>query len=239
MAKLIIKDLKVEIDGKTIIEGLNLQVEPNTTCALMGRNGSGKSTLAYAIAGHPAYKISNGKILYNDKDITNLPPEERAKLGIFIAYQNPTPIPGLRVRDMLESMAKVYGKRLKDEELTKYLELLGWDASILDRYVHDGLSGGEKKRLEMLELMISNPSFMILDEIDSGLDVEALKKMSNIINELRSSRTTLYITHYQRFSKEIKPDKVCVMEKGKIVKVGDYSLVELIEEKGYDYVINN
>lgn len=237
--ELIIKDLFVNIDGKEIIKGVNLEVKEGEIVALMGPNGSGKSTLANIIMGNPKYQVTSGKILYKDKNILDLKVDERAKLGLFLSFQYPTEVSGVSLTNFLRTaynslnenkISLLDFKKLLEEKMT----LLKIDKSFMTRYLNEGFSGGEKKRAEILQLAILNPKFAILDETDSGADVDSLKVIANGINSLKNKeKSFLLITHYNRILRYIKPDRVYVMVNGKIVDEGGAKLADEIEEKGY------
>ena len=233
-----IQDLYVSVEGKEILKGLTLTLQPGKVHALMGPNGAGKSTLSYALLGHPKYKITKGKILLDGKDVLQLPPDERAKLGLFLAFQYPTEIPGVNVFQFLLSLAKVKNPKRSPlefkKQLSQYLETLGLPSNFAERQLNVGFSGGEKKRAEVLQMLVAQPSFAILDETDSGLDVDSLKTVAKAINALRGPGFgALVITHYPRILKHLKPDHVHVLIDGRIVKSGSHELVAEIDEKGY------
>lgn len=239
-----ISNLHASTEGKDILKGLSLKIKPGQIHALMGPNGSGKSSLAHVLMGHPRYRITEGKILLDKIEINSLPPDKRAKLGLFLAMQYPVAVPGVNVTNFLRTALK----NLKDEiaspkdfleELKQNLAKLKLDESFLKRYVNDGFSGGEKKKLEILQLVMLKPKYVLLDETDSGLDVDALKTVASGIKDYTSTQTgVLLITHYQRILKYIKPDFVHILVDGKIVKSGAAHLAEEIEEKGYETVKN-
>jgi len=238
-----IKDLSVKVESTAILKGINLNIGPGEVHVVMGRNGSGKTTLAHTILGNPNYQITAGSINFEGKDISNLKTHERAKLGIFLGFQNPVAIPGVPVGNFLRTaMRNIYGDKYSAKELRAQIKdeakKLNIDDNTLRRYLNDGFSGGEKKRLETLQLRLLKPKLSILDETDSGLDVDALKRVADSINELRnSSRSFLIITHYRKMLDLIKPDKVHVLIDGKIIKVGNLSLADLVEKEGYDSLI--
>ncbi|MCX8178837.1 MAG: Fe-S cluster assembly ATPase SufC [Candidatus Aenigmarchaeota archaeon] len=252
MSTIEIKDLHVSVEGKEILKGVNLKIEQGQTHAIMGPNGAGKSTLSYAIMGHPRYKITKGKIILDGEDITDLSADEKAKKGLFLAFQYPVAIPGLTLSNFLRhAYNSVKGKDVtnKGEELLSTLQfqkvlkqkmkLLKMKEDFANRYLNDGFSGGEKKKAEILQLAVLEPKFAFLDETDSGLDVDALKVVSNGVNKLVGPNLgVVVITHYQRMLKYIKPDYVHIMFDGKIIKTGDYKLAEELEEKGYEDIIN-
>ena len=238
-----IEDLHVSVDGKEILKGLNLTVNKGEVHALMGPNGSGKSTLAYVLMGHPKYQVTSGKIWYKGEDILALKPNERAKKGLFLAFQYPTAIPGVTVMNFLraalksvrekEVPAKDFLKLLKDK--MQFLEI---SDKFTNRYINDGFSGGEKKRHEILQMAILEPEMAVLDETDSGLDIDALKTVAKGINKLIGPNLgILLITHYQRMLNYIKPDFVHVLVDGKIVQSGGDKLALKLEELGYDWTV--
>lgn len=236
--RLEIKDLHVEIEGKEIIKGLNLTINTGETHAIMGPNGSGKSTLSNTLMGHPKYKITKGSIHFDGKDITVLKTNERAKLGIFLSFQYPAEIPGVTLSNFLFTAYKsVYGN-ISPMEFSKILkekmEFLKFNPEFAKRHLNEGFSGGEKKRCEILQMSILNPKLAILDETDSGLDIDALKTVSNGINAKNEETSVLLITHYQRILKYVTPNFVHVYIDGKIVKSGGKELAEELEAKGYE-----
>lgn len=235
-----IKNLKVSIDGKEILKGVNLKAEDNKVTVLMGRNGSGKSTLSNVIMGHPKYEIIKGKIIFNNEDITKLKPDQRARKGLFLSFQYPQEVTGVSINNFLRvaynsvkntKISLLDFKKLLGEKL----KLLAMDEHFITRSINEGFSGGEKKRSEILQLAVLQPKFAILDETDSGLDVEALKIVAEEINKIRetSSIGILLITHYNRILKYINADRVFVMSDGKITKEGTKELADEIETKGY------
>lgn len=238
-----LKDLYVKVEDKQIVKGISLEVKPGEIHALMGPNGSGKSTLSYAIMGHPKYTITSGDILFNNKSVLETKPEERAKLGLFLSFQYPHEIPGVRysnfLRLALNSKRKAQGLEpisvLEFNKLIKQeIKNLEMDESFTTRYLNEGFSGGEKKRSEILQLAVLKPRIAILDETDSGLDIDALKIVAQNINKLSKQKIgALVITHYQRILKHLQPDFVHVMIDGKIVKSGKKELAEELEQKGY------
>jgi len=243
MKLLEIKNLDAEIDGKQILKKLNITVEIGEVLAVMGPNGSGKSTFAKTIAGYPLIK-SSGKILFEGKDITKLSPDQRARAGIFLSFQQPIEIPGITISNFIRTA--INSRRPKDNQikiqeyvalLNKNLELLKIDKKMMSRSIHEGLSGGEKKKIEMLQLSMLEPKLAILDETDSGLDVDALKQVCVAINVLRkkdNKLTIIIITHYQKMLDYITPDRICIMKDGKITKTGGKELMKEIEKKGFE-----
>jgi len=241
--KLEIKNLHVSVDDKEIIKGLNLEIESGTTHALMGRNGSGKSTLANTIAGHPKYIITEGDILLDGVSIRELSPDKRAKLGVFLSFQYPVEIEGLTLANFLRSAYNsVYPDNKKSLiEFHRYLKEkmleLDIDSKFSRRYLNKGFSGGEKKRAEILQMNVLQPKMIILDETDSGLDVDALKIVGEGLTRLRNEKKSfLVITHYERILKYVKPDFVHIMKDGKIIKSGGPELAKLIEDNGFEII---
>ena len=240
-----IKNLHVEIEGKEILKGVNLKIEKGKLHALMGPNGSGKSTLAHVIMGDKRYKITEGTVLFNDIDITSLGTDERSKLGLFLTFQNPVELSGVKLFTFLRSAYTVHypdDKKTFQEFITfvqSKAKLLNMDTSLLSRNVNEGFSGGEKKKAEILQMALLKPKIAIVDEIDSGLDVDALEAVAKSLKETIYSEPkmgSLLITHYMRILKYLSPDNVHVMMDGKIVLSGDYSLALKIEEKGYEWI---
>ena len=239
-----IKDLSVKIENKNILKSLNLNINKGEVHAIMGPNGSGKSTLANVLAGKEDYEILNGKINFKDNDLFDLNIEERAQEGMFLAFQYPVEIPGVNITPFLHSAINSKRKRMNEEEIdnlsfAKLLKSkasdLGINIDMLKRSVNTGFSGGEKKRYEILQMSILNPDLAILDETDSGLDIDALKVVSDGVNALRNSHNSfLIITHYQRLLNYIKPDFVHVLKNGTIVKSGNFELAIELEKKGYE-----
>lgn len=240
MAQLQISDLRVEVEGSEILHGLDLVIDQGETHALMGPNGSGKSTLAYAIAGHPAYQITGGELTVDGADLIELTPDERAHLGMFLAMQYPTEIPGVSLTNFVRTSVNA----LRDEpvpvrqfmqQLREQFDLLDMDPAFMQRNVNEGFSGGEKKRFEILQMAMLRPRFAVLDETDSGLDIDALKVVSEGVNRLRGPDLgTLLITHYTRILRYITPDRVHVMFQGRIVESGGPELADELEENGYE-----
>jgi Fe-S cluster assembly ATP-binding protein len=239
-----IVDLYAKVEDKEILKGVNLTINGGEIHAIMGRNGSGKSTLSYTIMGHPRYKITSGKILFKGTDISELSPDERARLGLSLAFQYPVAIPGVSVSNFLRATTKaVRGKEIPVKEFRQELKGLMAKLAVKDeflsRYVNDGFSGGEKKRLEILQLSLLKPSLAILDETDSGLDIDALKTVSEGINALANEETALLlITHYQRLLNYVHPTFVHVFQNGRIISSGDSKLALELEERGYDWVVD-
>ena len=235
-----IEDLHVEVEGKEILKGLNLSLDKGEVHAIMGPNGSGKSTLAYVLTGRPGYEVTQGKILYNGEDILGLAPDERAKEGIFLAFQYPTEVPGVSVVNFLRT---AYNAIHADDQksamqfrlyLQEKVDLLEIPTELVDRYVNQGFSGGEKKRNEILQMAVLEPQLAILDETDSGLDIDALQHVSAGVNKLAGPEVgILLITHYQRLLNYIRPSTVHVLMGGRVVKSGGFELAELLEAEGY------
>ena len=241
-----IKDLKVSIEDKEILKGINLSVKAGEVHAIMGPNGSGKSTLASALAGRNYFNITHGKILYEGKDLTDLSPEDRAREGIFLGFQYPVEIPGVSMVNFLRTAINSMRKYREQDPLPAgdFLKLMREkkkvveiDSDLTNRSVNEGFSGGEKKKNEIFQMALLEPRLAILDETDSGLDIDALRIVSNGVNNLRSpENATIIITHYQRLLDYIVPDVVHVLYKGRIVKSGDKSLARELEEHGYDWI---
>ena len=236
-----ISNLHVSVEGTPIIHGLDLVIQLGEIHAIMGRNGSGKSTLANVLMGHPAYEITEGDVLFFGHDIAELSVDERARAGMFLSFQYPMTIPGVQVGNFLrKSVSAVGGNKISAKDfrldLKQKMSQLQIDRTFLSRYVNDGFSGGEKKRMEILQMLMLNPKLAILDETDSGLDVDALRLVSDGINMATKDAGCLLITHYQRLLDLVKPDVVHVMIDGKIVKTGDAKLALEVENKGYDWL---
>ena len=236
---LVVDNLHVSVEGKEILKGLSLEVKAGEVHAIMGPNGSGKSTLSFCVMGHPKYQITQGTIVYKGQDISQLSPNARAKAGIFLAFQYPTAIPGVTIANFLRTALRaVRGADVPVREFRQVvktqMKTLGIQDGFMNRYVNDGFSGGEKKRLEILQLAVLQPELCVLDETDSGLDIDALKVVAAGIDSLRSSqRGMLLITHYQRILNYIKPDHVQVMVDGSVVKSGGPELALELERDGY------
>ncbi|MCH1527675.1 MAG: Fe-S cluster assembly ATPase SufC [Candidatus Poseidoniaceae archaeon] len=237
-----IDGLHVSVDGTEIIKGLSLTINLGEIHAIMGRNGSGKSTLANAIMGHPAYEITSGEIKFRGTPLDEMEVFERARAGMFLSFQYPSSIPGVQVGTFLrKSVSAVRGENAPSardfrKELKGHMEALDMDKSFLGRYVNDGFSGGEKKRLEILQMLLLNPCLALLDETDSGLDIDALRVVSDGINSITPTAGSLVITHYERLLELVKPDFVHVMIDGRIVKTGNADLAGELEAKGYDWL---
>ncbi|MBU0278517.1 MULTISPECIES: Fe-S cluster assembly ATPase SufC [unclassified Gemella] len=242
MSVLDIKNLEVSIHNKKILKGLNLKINSGEIHAIMGPNGAGKSTLASAIMGHPKYEVDGGSVLLDNEEILEMEVDERAKAGLFLAMQYPSEIPGVPTSEFIKSAINVHREDNIPvmeyiKKLDKTMEFLDMDLNMSQRYVNDGFSGGEKKRNEILQMMMLEPKFAILDEIDSGLDIDALKVVSKGVNEMRGENfACLIITHYQRLLDYIIPDFVHVLMDGKIVKSGGPELALRLEKEGYDWL---
>ena len=237
-----IQNLHVRIEEREILHGVNLKVGKDQTHALMGPNGSGKSTLANTIMGNPNYEVTEGKILFNGEDLTEADPDERARAGLFLAFQYPATIPGVSVANFLRLAVNARREepiKVKDfgKMLGKNVDLLKIDRSFTSRYLNEGFSGGEKKRAEILQLAMLRPEVAVLDETDSGLDIDALRIVSDGVNALRGPEMgVLIITHYTRILNYVKPDFVHIMLDGRIVREGGAELADELEEKGYDFI---
>jgi len=241
-----IADVHVSVEGREILRGVDLTVRPGEVHALMGRNGSGKSTLANALMGHPKYVISRGSVHLDGEDILGLRPDDRAKRGLFLAFQNPIAIPGVGTGNFLRAAVKALrGTETINalefrKELTERMQRLQMDPSFATRALNEGFSGGEKKRAEMLQLAMLKPRLAILDEPDSGLDIDAVRIVSdgiNTVHEQQPDMGILLITHYQRILNYVQPDRVHVMAKGRIVESGGAELVHQLESEGYDPIL--
>jgi Fe-S cluster assembly ATP-binding protein len=241
---LVISRLRANVEEKEILKGIDLVVEPGKVHALMGPNGSGKSTLAFSMAGHPNYKITGGSVALDGTEILDLSPDKRARAGLFLSFQYPAAIPGVSVANFIRTARMaVNPDDLPPAKFRKLiydkLDVLDMDAAFLSRYVNDGFSGGEKKRLEMLQLAILNPKYAVLDETDSGLDVDALQAVGRSIEAMRATDEGrdcgfLIITHYPRILRHVPADVVHIMMDGRIVKTGGPDLAERVEREGYD-----
>jgi len=243
MSLLEVKNLHVEVDGKKILNGLDLTIEQGQVAAIMGPNGSGKSTLAYVLAGKANYEVTQGQVLFDEQDIAGMQPDERAAKGLFLAFQYPMEIPGVATMTFLRTAVNAQRKTRGEAELStpEFMKRvretaghLGIDQEMLRRAVNVGFSGGEKKRNEIMQMAMLEPRLAVLDETDSGLDIDALKTVSEGVNRLRSpQRSMIVITHYQRLLTYIVPDVVHVMSKGRVVRSGGKDLALELEAKGY------
>ncbi len=248
MAELEIRNLHVRADDKEILKGLDLEVEKGKIHALMGPNGSGKSTLANAIMGHPGLEVTEGSIVFKGEEITEAAPEERARMGLFMAFQYPVAIPGVTITKYLRMALNAHREaageqpiKLKDfrKDVTEAMGLVKIPEEFSSRYLNDGFSGGEKKRLEILQLALLRPEIAILDETDSGLDIDALSTVAEGVNKFAGPEMgVLIITHYQRILHLVKPDVVHVIYEGRMVKEGGPELVDQLEAKGYGWIID-
>jgi Fe-S cluster assembly ATP-binding protein len=241
-----IENLHVTVDGKQILNGLTLEVRTGEVHAIMGPNGSGKSTLAHVLAGRPGYEITAGKVTYDGRDLLALAPEERAHEGVFLGFQYPVEIPGVNNVYLLKAAINAARKHRGVPEVDAFeflglvrekMKLMSMDESFLSRGVNEGFSGGEKKRNEVFQMLVLEPRLAILDETDSGLDIDALKVVANGVNTLRSpERSVVLVTHYQRLLDYIVPDHVHVLVRGRIARTGDHTLALELERRGYDWV---
>ncbi len=242
-----IRNLHVNVEDQEILKGVNLTVHEGEIHALMGPNGSGKSTLAYTIAGHPKYEVTEGEILLNGENVLEMEPDERSKAGLFLAFQYPVAIPGVTVANFLRMAINAHRESRGEEKISpmefrqlllKRMEMLRIDRSFAGRYLNEGFSGGEKKRAEILQMAVLEPKIAILDETDSGLDIDALRVVSDGVNTLKEElgMGVLVITHYQRILNYVRPDYVHIMVDGRILASGGPELAVELEEKGYDWV---
>ena len=240
-----IKNLHASVGGKEILKGVDLIINDGEIHALMGTNGAGKSTLSNIIVGHPAYEVTEGSITFNGQDLLAMKPEERAHAGIFLSFQQPIEIPGVSMTNFLRTAVNERRKYLgldplKSTDFLKQMrekrKLVELDSKLVNRSVNEGFSGGEKKRNEIFQMAMLEPTFCILDETDSGLDVDALRIVAEGFNKLKTEQTSAIITHYQRLLDYIRPDKVHVLLNGRIVKTGDAELAKTIEDKGFDWI---
>jgi Fe-S cluster assembly ATP-binding protein len=248
MSQLVIRNLHVSIDNKPILKGVNLTIAQGEVHAIMGPNGTGKSTLAYTLMGHPSYQVTAGEVLFKDRNLLELKADERSRLGLFLAFQYPVAIPGVTLANFLRTALNARRKAENSQDkgvpipefrkmLRQKMELLKMDATFAGRYLNDGFSGGEKKRAEILQLATLQTEIAILDETDSGLDIDALRIVAEGVNALRGPELgAMIITHYQRILNYIKPDVVHVMLDGRIVETGGADLALHLEEHGYDWV---
>jgi Fe-S cluster assembly ATP-binding protein len=241
-----VKKLHAGVEGIEILKGVDLTVKPGEVHAIMGPNGSGKSTFAQVLAGHPAYEVTGGSVTFEGKDLLEMDADERARAGMFLAFQYPVAIRGITNAYFLQSALNTVRKEQGLEELDtldfadlleKKLEMIGWDDSLIHRAVNDGFSGGEKKRNEILQLAVLEPKLAILDETDSGLDIDAVKEVAAAVNAFRSDeRAFVVVTHYERILNYFPPDFVHVLAGGKVVMSGDMKLALELEAKGYDWI---
>jgi Fe-S cluster assembly ATP-binding protein len=248
MSDLVIENLQVNVDDKAILKGINLTVPQGEIHAIMGTNGAGKSTLAYTLMGNPKYQVTGGRILFKNKDILGLKTDERSRMGIFLAFQYPLAVSGVTVANFLRMALNARRKAINPDDkgipilefrklLKSKMELLKMDPTFAGRYLNEGFSGGEKKRNEILQMAILEPEIAILDETDSGLDIDALRIVSEGVNALRTPKLSgLVITHYQRILNYIKPDQVHILIDGQIVQTGGPDLALFLEEHGYDSI---
>ena len=248
MSGLTIKNLHVSIEGKEILKGLDLEIKTGEIHAIMGPNGTGKSTLAYAVMGHPAYEITEGEIIFEGQNIVEMATDERSRLGLFLAFQYPVSIPGVTVANFLRTALNARRRANNPDDkgisildfrkmLKEKMDLLQMDHAFAGRYLNDGFSGGEKKRAEILQMATLKPSIAVLDETDSGLDIDALRIVSEGVNTLAGENLgVLVITHYQRLLNHIKPKYVHIMFDGRIVESGGPELALRLEEQGYDWI---
>jgi len=240
LSALAIRGLVAGLEGKTIVDGLDLEVGDGEVHALMGPNGHGKSTLANVLMGHPSYSVGGGSVLLDGEELLGLKPDERARKGLFLAFQYPAEIPGVTVAKFLKRASELRREPPASAsafiaELKAGMEELGIEASFANRYLNEGFSGGEKKRMEILQLLMLRPRFAIFDETDSGLDVDALKAVAAGIGKLRGPGfSALVITHYRRLLDHLSPDRVHILERGRITASGGFELVELLEREGYE-----
>ena len=247
MSKMLsIQDLHVTVDGQQILNGLTLEVGSGEVHAIMGPNGSGKSTLAHVLAGRPGYQVTSGSVTYQERDLLTLAPEERARAGVFLGFQYPVEIPGVNNVYLLKAALNALRKQRGESEVDAFefltlvrekMKLMRIEDSFLSRGVNEGFSGGEKKRNEVLQMLVLEPRLAILDETDSGLDIDALKVVAAGVNSLRApERSCLLVTHYQRLLEYVVPDFVHVLVRGRIARSGDRSLALELERRGYDWV---
>ena len=248
MPDLVIRNLHASIDGAAILKGIDLDLSKGEIHAIMGPNGSGKSTLAHVLMGHPAYEVTAGDVTFKGEDVLELEPDERSRLGMFLAFQYPSAIPGVTVANFLRMAVNAKRRSADGEEnpiripefrklLQENMEQLKIDRSMTSRYMNDGFSGGEKKRMEILQLALLRPEIAVLDETDSGLDIDALRTVAEGVNTFTGpDMGVLIITHYQRILHLVKPDAVHVMFEGRIVKEGGPELVEQLEQRGYGWI---
>ncbi|BAS27250.1 Fe-S cluster assembly ATPase SufC [Limnochorda pilosa] len=239
-----VEDLHVAVEGTEILKGVSLEVRGGELHALMGPNGSGKTTLAFALMGHPHYEVTGGRVLFNGEDVLAMSPDERARAGLFLSFQYPSEVSGVTVANFIKTAMNAVrgpGREISlldfQKKMLSKLELLEMDESYAGRYLNEGFSGGEKKRNEILQLAMLEPKLAILDETDSGLDIDALQVVARGVNSLKGPEFgALVITHYQRILRYLKPDRVHVMMSGRIVRSGGAELADELEAKGYDWL---
>ncbi len=244
MNALAIKQLRVRVEGKEILRGVDLSVKQGEVHAVMGPNGSGKSTLAQTLMGHPAYTVMRGAVRFRGKNVLRLAPEERARLGIFLSFQHPMEVSGVPFLNFLRAAYNATSAKKKDVSAVDFVALvrkkvsfLGFGSELIERNLNEGLSGGEKKRAEILQMAVLSPKLAVLDETDSGLDIDALRSVARGIEKLRKTgMSIIVITHYQRILRYLKPDRVHVMVDGKIIASGDRRLAMTLEKKGYGWL---
>ena len=242
MSELVVQDLHVSVDGKPILKGVDLTLRTGEVHAIMGPNGSGKTTLSFTMAGHPRYLVESGSVSLDGDDLLALAPDERARAGLFLAFQYPSEVPGVTVSNFLRTaLSSLRGEQLSIFDfyplLKEKMDLLNIDAAFANRYLNQGFSGGEKKRHEMLQMALLQPKFGVLDETDSGLDIDALKAVAQGVNSMRGANLgLLVITHYNRILNYVEPDYVHIMIDGRIVRSGTKELALEVEARGYDWV---